>query len=180
MSFTASIGVLQTIIERELTHVAALSLPESASVHRTRRVVRLCSRAVSAPLGPNNTPFDVVGHDAAVALAHRFYDHMDAHEPELVAVHKTENGKVAPEVRERFALFLVEWLGGPRSYSDAHGHPRLRMRHGHVPIGVDLRDAWMRCMKAALEHPTINDDVRGFLMRRFAEVADFLRNRVER
>ena len=53
------------------------------------------------------------------------------------------------------------------------------MRHGHVPIGVDLRDAWMRCMSAALVHPSIDDDVRDFLMRRFAEVADFLRNRVE-
>lgn len=136
---------------------------------------------MTAPLGPNRTPFDVIGHDAAVALAHRFYDHMDAHEPELVSVHRTDGGeKVAAEVRERFALFLVEWLGGPRSYSSAHGHPRLRMRHGHVPIGLDLRDAWMRCMTAALDHPTINDDVRGFLTRRFAEVADFLRNRVER
>lgn len=103
---------------------------------------------------------------------------MDAHEPALVAVHETDGGgKVAAGVRERFALFLVEWLGGPRSYSTAHGHPRLRMRHAHVPIGNDLRDAWMRCMTAALEHPTIDDEVRAFLMRRFAEVADFLRNR---
>ena len=135
--------------------------------------------AVTEPRGPSRTPFDVIGHDAAVALAHRFYDHMDAHEPELVRVHNTVDGKVAPDVRERFALFLVEWLGGPRSYSNAHGHPRLRMRHGHVPIGADLRDAWMRSMTAALDHPSIDDDVRGFLTRRFAEVADFLRNRVE-
>ena len=133
---------------------------------------------MTAPLGPARTPFDVVGHDAAVALAHRFYDHMDAHEPALVAVHETDdNGKVAAGVRERFALFLVEWLGGPRNYSTVHGHPRLRMRHAHVPIGTDLRDAWMRCMTAALDHPTIDHEVRAFLMRRFAEVADFLRNR---
>ncbi|HVH41750.1 MAG TPA: cyanoglobin [Labilithrix sp.] len=134
---------------------------------------------MTAPLGPTNTPFDVLGHDAAVALATRFYDHMDAHEPALVAVHRTENGKVAPIVRERFTAFLVEWLGGPANYSSAHGHPRLRMRHGGVAIGVGLRDAWLRCMNAALEHPSINDDVRAFLGRRFAEVADFLRNHPE-
>lgn len=135
--------------------------------------------APPAPIGPDRTPFDAVGHDAAVALAHRFYDHMDAHEPELVAVHRVENGKVTAVVRERFALFLVEWLGGPPSYSSVNGHPRLRMRHGGVAIGVDLRDAWLRCMNAALDHPSITDDVRRFLERRFAEVADFLRNRNE-
>jgi hemoglobin len=132
----------------------------------------------SAPLGPKNTPFDVIGHDAAVALATRFYDHMDEHEPELVAVHRRgEDGKVAPIVRERFSAFLVEWLGGPPIYSTANGHPRLRMRHMEVSIGIELRDAWLRCMNAALDHPTVNADVRGFLERRFAEVADFLRNR---
>lgn len=130
-------------------------------------------------LGPDFTPFDAMGIDVAQRLAKRFYDHMDEHEPDLVAVHRLdETGKkVAPIVRERFSLFLVEWLGGPSDYSTAHGHPRLRMRHGHVPIGVDLRDAWLRCMNAALEDPEINDDVRSFLRRRFSEVADFLRNR---
>jgi hemoglobin len=133
-----------------------------------------------APLGPDNTPFDVLGHEAAVALAKRFYDHMDEHEPALVAIHRRgEDGKVAPIVRERFSAFLVEWLGGPPLFSSANGHPRLRMRHGHVAIGVEQRDAWLRCMNAALDHPSVNDDVRGFLQRRFAEVADFLRNRAE-
>lgn len=130
-------------------------------------------------LGPDYTPFHALGVEAAQALAKRFYDHMDEHEPDLVAVHrKDETGKkVSPIVRERFTLFLLEWLGGPNDYSTAHGHPRLRMRHGHVPIGADLRDAWLRCMNAALEHPDVNDDVKAFLRRRFSEVADFLRNR---
>jgi hemoglobin len=133
------------------------------------------------PLGPDYTPFDALGpsaKDAAVELARRFYDHMDAHEPALVAVHRTdESGKrVAPIVRERFTTFLVEWLGGPSDYSLAYGHPRLRMRHAKVPVDAALRDAWLRCMNAALEHPSIGEDVRDFLRRRFAEVADFLRN----
>jgi hemoglobin len=132
-----------------------------------------------ARLGPDNTPFDLLGHEGALALARRFYDHMDAHEPALVAVHRTDESgtKVAPLVRERFSAFLVEWLGGPPVYSDANGHPRLRMRHAHIAIGRDLRDAWLRCMNAALDHPTVDEDVRNYLQRRFAEVADFLRNR---
>jgi hemoglobin len=130
-------------------------------------------------LGPDHTPFDALGIEAAQRIAKRFYDYMDEHEPDLVAVHRRDESgeKVAPIVRERFTLFLVEWLGGPNDYSTAHGHPRLRLRHGHVPIGVDLRDAWLRCMNAALDHPDVSDDVRSYLRRRFAEVADFLRNR---
>lgn len=130
------------------------------------------------PIGPDRTPFDVLGEEGARALGERFYDHMDAHEPALVAVHRQDPpGKVAPIVRERFGLFLVEWLGGPQAYSRANGHPRLRMRHAHVPIGFELRDAWLRCMNAALEHPSVDAEVRAFLVKRFAEVADFLRNR---
>ncbi|MFO0676510.1 MAG: cyanoglobin [Polyangiaceae bacterium] len=132
---------------------------------------------MSTTFGPAHTPFDRLGQAAALALATRFYDWMDAHEPALVAVHRQgEPGKVSAEVRDRFATFLVEWLGGPREYSSTHGHPRLRMRHARVRIGTDLRDAWMRCMTAALDHPELDDDVRGYLAGRFAEVADFLRN----
>ena len=80
-------------------------------------------------------------------------------------------------VREAFALFLVEWLGGPNEYSAKHGHPRLRMRHAHVAVDASMRDAWLRCMTAALVHENVDDEVRDYLGRRFAEVADFLRNR---
>ena len=129
-------------------------------------------------LGPDYTPFDALGRDAAEALAKRFYDYMDANEPELVAVHpQDEPGRVSHETRERFTSFLVQWLGGPDAYSRTHGHPRLRMRHGHVQIGSSQRDAWLRCMNAALDHPEVSPDVRAYLERRFAEVADFLRNR---
>ncbi|HVJ88563.1 MAG TPA: cyanoglobin [Labilithrix sp.] len=135
---------------------------------------------MTAPIGPNRSPFDILGEEATIALAQRFYDHMDAHEPALVAVHRTDgNGRVSASVRENFSAFLVQWLGGPPVYSSVHGHPRLRMRHAHVSIGVELRDAWLRCMNAALDHPTVNEDVRAYLVRRFAEVADFLRNRPE-
>lgn len=130
-------------------------------------------------IGPSFTPYDALGRDACESLAKRFYDHMDAHEPALVAVHRRDESgeRVAPIVRERFTLFLVEWLGGPREYSAAHGHPRLRMRHGHVPIDEAQRDAWLRCMNAALDDPSVAADVRAYLTQRFAEVADFLRNR---
>ena len=130
-------------------------------------------------LGPDFTPYQALGHDAALALAKRFYDHMDAHEPALVLLHRRDESgaRVSPVVRERFTAFLVEWLGGPGDYSKANGHPRLRMRHGAVAVDTTVRDAWLRCMNTALDDVTVSNDVRDYLARRFAEVADFLRNR---
>jgi len=110
------------------------------------------------------------------ALVERFYDAMDEQEPALAALHPLENGKVSRASRDRFALFLVGWLGGPQDYVRLHGHPRLRMRHGHVPVSVAMRDAWMRAMRVALADPSIDAELRAFLDEKLNDLADFLRN----
>jgi hemoglobin len=71
---------------------------------------------------------------------------------------------------------LIGWLGGPQTYMERHGHPRLRMRHGHLAIGAAHRDAWMRCMIKALDDLQIAGEIRNFVETRLAEVATFLRN----
>ena len=117
------------------------------------------------------------GADRVRALVESFYDAMSEREPELAHLHECDaDGRVARGPRDRFALFLIGWLGGPQDYIEQHGHPRLRMRHGRVPVGVSMRDAWLRSMTVALDAQGITGDVRTFLDARFAEVADFLRN----
>jgi hemoglobin len=124
------------------------------------------------------TPFELLGGaDKIRALVERFYDVMSDREPALARLHPCDpDGRVARVPRDRFALFLIGWLGGPDDYVEQHGHPRLRMRHGRVTVDVAMRDAWLRCMTAAMEELAIRGEVRGFLDARFAEVADFLRN----
>ncbi|MGC4091055.1 MAG: cyanoglobin [Polyangiaceae bacterium] len=138
---------------------------------------------MSAPTPPATppSPFSQMGGDEALvrSLAKTFYDFMELTEPELTALHRGEPGKVSPESRERFALFLIGWLGGPQHYMERFGHPRLRMRHGHVPVSARMRDAWMRCMIHALDAHDIPADVRAFLKQRLAELADFLRNQAD-
>lgn len=128
---------------------------------------------------PQDSPFHRLGGaDAVRTLAERFYDAMERHEPALARLHECDaDGKVARRPRERFALFLIGWLGGPQDYIAQHGHPRLRMRHGMVPVDVAMRDAWLRAMATALDECAITGEVRAFLDSRFADVADFLRNR---
>jgi hemoglobin len=85
-------------------------------------------------------------------------------------------GHVSRAARDRFALFLIGWLGGPQDYVARHGHPRLRMRHAHVRVDVAMRDAWLRSMRTALDESGIEPGVRAFLGARFTDVADFMRN----
>ncbi|RKH45160.1 group II truncated hemoglobin [Corallococcus sicarius] len=126
----------------------------------------------------DDTPFTRLGGEEAVrALAEAFYDVMDAEEPALAKVHELDaEGKVNRGTRERFGLFLMGWLGGPQHYSATHGHPRLRMRHGHVPVDLAMRDAWLRCMHKAMDQRGVTGGLRRFLDDRFAHVANFLRN----
>ncbi len=132
------------------------------------------------PEGPSvvYVPFERIGGEGPVReLVERFYDAMDESEPELAALHRCENGRVSRATRDRFALFLIGWLGGPQHYMERYGHPRLRMRHGHVPVNTRMRDAWLRCMQKALDGSSVDPDLRGFLDRKFDEIANFLRNR---
>jgi hemoglobin len=128
-----------------------------------------------------DTPYEMIGgREQVLALVEVFYDTMEQHEPALAAVHRTdEHGRISRVTRERFGLFLIAWLGGPQDYMELHGHPRLRMRHAHVPIDIAMRDAWLRCMQTALDTQGVGGQVRTFLDQRLAEVADFLRNRPE-
>ncbi|HEY4055549.1 MAG TPA: group II truncated hemoglobin [Kofleriaceae bacterium] len=124
------------------------------------------------------TPYDALGgRDAVLALAERFYDVMSESEPALAAIHEcSPPGVVARGPRDRFAMFLLGWLGGPNDYIEKHGHPRLRMRHGRVQVNVAMRDAWLRSMQTAMNDRGVTGEVRTYLDGRFAEVADFMRN----
>lgn len=80
---------------------------------------------------------------------------------------------------DRLRMFLEQYWGGPRTYSDQRGHPRLRMRHVEFHIDVDARDAWLRCMFAAIEEidsATLDDAHRRELLSYLVSVADFLIN----
>src|SRR5260370_25908193 len=87
------------------------------------------------------------GEDTFTLLVERFYASV-AEDPVLRAVYPDEDLSGATE---RLTLFLIQYWGGPQTYSEQRGHPRLRMRHQPFAIGQTERDAWLRHMRAAVE-----------------------------
>jgi hemoglobin len=61
--------------------------------------------------------------------------------------------------KRHLALFLGQYWGGPTTYSDERGHPRLRMRHAPFAVGPAERDAWLRHMTAALDSLVVERDI---------------------
>ncbi len=59
---------------------------------------------------------------------------------------------------ERFRLFLIQYWGGPNTYSERRGHPRLRMRHAPFAIGPAERDAWLTHMRDAVDSLALPPD----------------------
>ncbi|MBI4817941.1 MAG: cyanoglobin [Deltaproteobacteria bacterium] len=142
-----------------------------------RRGAQEVSEPVPYEPRPGDTPFDRLGRERTLQLVARFYEVMDRDEPALARLHPLdEDGRVAVANRERFGMFLVGWLGGPQEYVAQHGHPRLRMRHSQVKVDVAMRDAWVRCIRRAMDDLGIEPELRVWLDGRFADVADFLRN----
>ena len=77
--------------------------------------------------------------------------------------------------RHRLTLFLAQYWGGPTTYSEERGHPRLRMRHAPFPIGSLARDRWLHHMRAAVEACAPQDDVREALLTYFDMAAESMR-----
>ncbi len=77
---------------------------------------------------------------------------------------------------ERLRLFLAQYWGGPRTYSETRGHPRLRARHMPFVIGTEARGAWLRCMLDALAQQPADPADRAALEQYLVSAADFLVN----
>ncbi|UER54783.1 globin [Kineosporiaceae bacterium SCSIO 59966] len=89
----------------------------------------------------------VGGHETFVRLVDRFYQGVAA-DPVLRAMYPEED--LAPAA-ERLRMFLEQYWGGPTTYSERRGHPRLRMRHAPFVVDADARDRWLRHMRVAVD-----------------------------
>lgn len=77
---------------------------------------------------------------------------------------------------ERLTLFLMQYWGGPETYSERRGHPRLRMRHAAFKIDVHAKDAWLLHMLQALDNQHLDADLDAELRTYLQNTANFLIN----
>jgi hemoglobin len=113
------------------------------------------------------------GSDFFESLVDRFYKGV-ALDPVLLPLYPQPED-LAP-ARRRLTLFLIQYWGGPTTYSDERGHPRLRMRHAPFVIGPVERDRWLVHMRAAVQALDPPAEVRAALSDYFAMAAEAMRN----
>ena len=98
--------------------------------------------------------YDAVGGEETFRrLVGKFYQEV-ASDPVLRPVYPSRD--LGP-AEEHLRLFLIQYWGGPGTYSELRGHPRLRMRHVHFAIGEAERDAWLRHMRTAMDELALDE-----------------------
>lgn len=105
----------------------------------------------------------VGGAETFRAIVSRFYE-LVAEDEILRPMYPEEDLSGA---EDRLRMFLEQYWGGPRTYSELRGHPRLRMRHMPFRISPIARDAWLRCMHtavASIDSATLDDEHRRILL----------------
>ena len=109
----------------------------------------------------NRSVYELAGGEETFRLlVKRFYS-LVADDPLLRAIYPEEDLSAATQ---RLTLFLIQYWGGPSTYSEQRGHPRLRMRHQPFAIGQRERDAWLGHMTAAVESIDLAPAVRKALL----------------
>ncbi len=114
----------------------------------------------------------VGGHETFVRLVRTFYEGV-AQDEALRALYPEEDLGPA-EVRLR--MFLEQYFGGPHTYSEQRGHPRLRMRHVPYAVTPDMRDRWMTHMLAAMDSIDLPEAHAAAMREYFVRAADMMIN----
>ena len=104
-------------------------------------------------------------------LVERFYEGVEA-DPALRPLYPDDLGPG----KHALAMFLAQYWGGPTTYSDLRGHPRLRMRHSPFRIGTPERDAWVKHMTAAIELAELDPAARAAMVDYFEMAATHMVN----
>jgi len=116
---------------------APAALPVSAAAPRLRESV-----------ASSDSFYDAIGgHETFVRLVDAFYEGV-ATDPVLKPMYPEED--LGP-AKVRLTMFLEQYWGGPTTYSEQRGHPRLRMRHAPFKVNPDARDRWLAHMRAGVD-----------------------------
>ena len=121
------------------------------------------------------TPYELLGGEAGVRqLVHRFYELMDEL-PEAWEVRRLHPESLENSEQNLFE-YLSGWFGGPTTYTDKKGHPRMRMRHAPYAVTPSAKDEWMLCMTQSLTEQVPDVAFRDHLIATFTGLANHMVN----
>jgi len=127
------------------------------------------------PISPANPHFSQIGGVEGIdRLVEAFYRRIDSL-PVAAGIRAMHAADLEP-TKAILKVYLTEWMGGPKQYTPQRGPPRLRRAHAAFAIGEAERDAWMQCMRGALEETVTDVALREQLERAFSKLADTVRN----
>lgn len=106
-------------------------------------------------MGSVSTFYDEIGGEATIRrIVHTFYEGV-AEDPLLRPLYPEED--LGP-AEERFTLFLMQYWGGPTTYGDTRGHPRLRMRHAPFAVTPDAAQRWLVHFREGLDKAALTPE----------------------
>lgn len=124
---------------------------------------------------PEISVYDFVGGEPVIReIVRRFYDRIEA-DPVLRPMFPDDLGPG----REYQALFLIQYFGGPRTYLDVRGHPRLRARHMPFVIDQQARDHWLQHMLDAIDDVGVEEPARTVMRQYFERTSEFMINHMD-
>ncbi len=122
-------------------------------------------------MNPFQSIYELIGEDQIRLLTRYFYQEVSTNS----ALRKLYPEDLAPAERRLF-LFLLQVFGGPQTYSEERGHPRLRMRHFDWEIDASMRDHWLNAMFTALDKLNLDPNAKELMMGYFVKVANHMIN----
>ncbi|MGH3411798.1 MAG: globin [Marmoricola sp.] len=118
---------------------------------------------------------EIGGYDTIAGIVHRFYEGV-AEDEFLRAMYPEEDLEPA---EGRFRMFLVQYWGGPTTYSEQRGHPRLRMRHARFAVTPTAKEHWLRAFRAALDGADLTPEQDAQFWGYITHAADFMVNNLD-
>jgi hemoglobin len=119
--------------------------------------------------------YSMIGSEGFTRLVAAFYRRIP-HDDLLGPMYPAQD---LPGAEQRLRDFLIGRFGGPQTYIEQRGHPRLRARHSPFPIDQRARDRWMRLMTSALEEAALPEEA-GQVLRKFLDgMSSFMINQAE-